>query len=93
MAGVAFGIALGSRFYSYSRQELSLHDGALTGPQYRGRERVQIRVQDIDAERSVQPLRFGNRIIWPKGGRVAIRIDAIYYAKQDRARLFRALGL
>jgi hypothetical protein len=93
MLGVALGVGLGSRFYSYSRQELWLHDGVLSGPQHGGRERVQIRVDEIDAQRSGLPLRFGNRIIWSKSGRVAIRIDAIYYAKQDRVQLSQALGL
>ena len=91
--GLALGVGLGSRFYSYRRQELTLHEGVLTGPQYRGRERVQIRLADIDAERSSQPLRFGNRVIWSKSGRIAIRVDAIFYAKRDRVKLRQALGL
>jgi hypothetical protein len=93
LIGWALGLALGSRFYSYRRQELSLHEGVLTGPQHRARERVQIRVDEIDAERSSKPLRFGNRIIWSKSGRVSILVAAIYYARRDRVQLLQALGL
>ena len=91
---VAMGLAFAVVNYVVRkrRSDLTLRDGVLTGPPRYGLSQVSMRVADIDAQRSAEPLLFGGLTVWSKSGE-AIRVDALSYSAPDRARLVQALKL